>query len=65
MTYEEDYSYHLFMHGDLFNNILATFVQFRGNPHFTIPRKHKEIVEITRFFYLRWEQELIKIVEKE
>ena len=56
MTYEEDYSYHLFMHGDLFNNILATFVQFRGNPHFTIPRKHKEIVEITRFFYLRWEQ---------
>lgn len=59
MTYEDDYSYHLFMYGDTFNNILATFVQFRGNPNFTIPKKYKELVEITRFFYLRWEETLL------
>ena len=65
MTYEEDYSYHLFMHGDVFNNILSTFVEFDGKPNFTIPRRYKEITELTHFFYLRWEQELIKIAEKE
>lgn len=65
LSYEADYSYHLFIHGDTFNNILATFVQFRGNPHFTIPKKYKELVEITRFFYLRWEHTLTEIAEVE
>ena len=58
VTFEDDYAYHLFMHGDVFNNILNTFIQFNGNPQFTIPRKYREIVEITRFFYLRWENHL-------
>ena len=65
LSYEADYSYHLFMHGDTFNNILATFVQFRGNPHFTIPKRYKELVDITRFFYLRWEQTLTEIAQVE
>jgi len=63
MTYEEDYSYHLFMHGDVFNNILSTFVQFHGKPNFTIPRRYKEITEQTHFFYLRWAEHLHNITQ--
>jgi len=58
VTFEDDYAYHLFMYGDVFNNILNTFIQFHGNPNFTIPKRYKEIVEITRFFYLRWKKDL-------
>ena len=59
MTFEDDYSYHLFMHGDLFNNILKTFVELKGKPQFTIPKRYREVTEITNFFYLRWEHELL------
>ena len=58
LSFEDDYAYHLFMHGDVFNNVLNTFIQYHGQPQFNIPRKYKEVVEITRFFYLRWEKHL-------
>ena len=58
LSFEDDYAYHLFMYGDVFNNVLNTFIQYHGQPQFTIPRKYKEVVEITKFFYLRWEKHL-------
>lgn len=51
--YETEYSYLLFLYGDLFKNILRA-LHLRKDMNFRIPERYKEATFATVDFYNKW-----------